>query len=442
VACTVEMLPLHQHFDICVIDECQMLGDADRGWAWTQAILGVMADEVCLLGAPEAKPVLSTLLDLTRDPYQVEELQRLSPLHFLDKPVKMFEELEPGTAVVAFSRAGVLGLKEEIERYTGKRCAVLYGALPPEVRREQARLFASGETPYLAATDAIGMGLNLPIKTLLFAQDRKMIDRQEVPLTPMEVRQIAGRAGRFGKNEMGYVGVFRISPLTVKETFLRDPPAIRRAHLAPNLDHLLAIASLQEDKKQDLTRLLSLFLRTVRPDPQVYRLARLEDQIVLAKLADRHEELDLETRFQLSAAPVPLSSAPAVSAYTRMVETVAHAQSREVDYFLPPSDGRAARLESLETSMRIVNLYSWLHYRFSDRFPDLEGAVWKRREINRGINIMLTQSRKSSRGCADCHKPLPVGHTFAICDECWKKGRAARHSHHRWQRPRSHHRGS
>lgn len=435
VASTVEMLPLNKRYDLCVIDETQMLGDTDRGWAWTQAILGVMADEVCLLGAPEARPVLETLLELTRDPCEVVNLERLSPLHFLEKPVKLYEELEPGTAVVAFSRAAVLGIKDEIERHTGKRAAVLYGALPPEVRREQARLFASGEMPYLAATDAIGMGLNLPIKTLLFAQERKMIDRQEVALTPMEVRQIAGRAGRFGKNEVGYVGVFRIGMQAVRDAFHRTPPVIRHAHLAPNLDHLLAIAGLQERRQPALSRLLSLFLHTVKPDPHIYRLSSLEDQMVLARIADRFKEMALETRFHLSAAPVPLSSAPAVAAYVQMVETVAAGQSRPLEFFLPDDHGRGVRLESLETTMRIVNLYSWLHYRFADNFPDLESATWKRREINRGINGLLAQARsRGPRTCNECQKPLALEHRFAICDDCWRKGRATR-GQHRWRRP-------
>jgi ATP-dependent RNA helicase SUPV3L1/SUV3 len=47
--------------------------------------------------------------------------------------------------------------------------SVIYGALPPEVRRREAERFASGESHILVATDAIGMGLNLPIRRVLFS---------------------------------------------------------------------------------------------------------------------------------------------------------------------------------------------------------------------------------------------------------------------------------
>lgn len=429
-ASTVEMLPLHKRFQMAVIDEVQMVGDPDRGWAWTQAILGVQADEVALVGAPEALPAVEKLLALTGEPYEVVRTQRLSPLDLLERPLNHFEELEPGTAVVAFSRAGVLHLKGEMEHHLGQRVAVVYGALPPEVRREQARLFASGEAPFLAATDAIGMGLNLPIRTLLFSQDRKLIDRQEHPLTPMEVRQIAGRAGRFGKNEIGFVGSFRIPMTHIRQAFLTDPKPVERALLAPNLDHLLAIAAIQGPKRPQLAQLFNLFVRTVRPDPLVYRLCDLEDQTVLARIADRHPSMELSTRFALSAAPVPLRTIEVVSAFETMVETVARDRELSLDRVLPFGRVRGDRqLGLLEAAMQVVNLYCWLHYRFPTHFPELREAEGERRRINQEINALLGRERRMIRQCSRCEAPLPPfsQHPFPICDACYAKGgRSAR----------------
>ncbi len=110
-ASTIEMLSLHKKYDICVIDEAQMLGDVDRGWAWTQAILGAQANEVCVIAAPEARIAIEKLLKLTGDPFEVVELTRLSPLKLLNSPTKGFSDIEHGTAIVAFSRSGVLALK-------------------------------------------------------------------------------------------------------------------------------------------------------------------------------------------------------------------------------------------------------------------------------------------------------------------------------------------
>ncbi len=394
-ASTIEMLSLNTPHDLCIIDEAQMLGDTDRGWAWTQALLGVQAQEVCVIAAPQALPILEKLLKLTGDAYDVVHLERLSPLEMLKKPVKELHRLHPGTALIAFSRSGVLGLKEQIERATGQRAAVLYGALPPEIRRQQAALFASGEAPYLAASDAIGMGLNLPIKTLLFTQDRKFFNQQEQPLTPMAIRQIAGRAGRYGKNEVGYVGTFRIPMEQIRRGMHHEPTLIKRAHLAPNLDHIQAMAALQSAKRPSLTRLFSLFLRAVKPDPAIYRLSDLEDQMVLARITDRHRSMSLETRFILSAAPVATRSLHAMRAFTLMTKAVARSQPFTLDDALEILNRRQlSPLAHNETAVRIVNLYCWLHYRFPECFPKLTEAEQERRIINLRIEKLLDKGKQ------------------------------------------------
>ncbi len=392
---TIEMVSTHQRQEVCVIDEAQMLGDADRGWAWTQAILGVRADRVCIIGAPESRPAIEKLLHLTGEPFEVIHLERLAPLQSLPAPIMRFRDLQPGTALVAFSRSAVLGLKESVEQRTGARVAVLYGALPPEVRRQQAELFASGQAPFLVATDAIGMGLNLPIRTLLFAQDHKFIDRRKHPLTPMEVRQIAGRAGRYGQNEIGFVGTFRIADDHILTALQTLPHSIRRAHLAPNLDHLMALSNLEGQKKRSLARLLMLFAQAVKPDPEVYEVAALEDQIFLAQITDRYPVLEMEIRFALANAPVPLRALAAVLAFERMVRTVAQNQILLLEEVVPLFSAELpVSLSLLETATRVVDLYCWLHFRFPDQFPELEMAQNRRKEINRDISKLLRQTAK------------------------------------------------
>ncbi|MEO5341113.1 MAG: hypothetical protein H7837_11470 [Magnetococcus sp. MYC-9] len=398
---TIEMLSTNAQQEVCVIDEAQMLGDADRGWAWTQAILGVQAERVCIIGAPEARPAIEKLLRLTDEPFEVVTLERLSPLQPLSAPVTRFQALEPGTALVAFSRAAVLGLKEAVEQRTGARVAVLYGALPPEVRRQQAELFGSGQAPFLVATDAIGMGLNLPIRTLLFAQDHKFIDRRKHPLTPMEVRQIAGRAGRYGQNEVGFVGTFRIPDDHILAALETQPHPIQRAHLAPNLDHLLALANLEGQQKPSLARLLTLFARAVKPDPDVYEMAAMEDQIFLAQITDRYPALEMEIRFILANAPVPLRALTAVLAFERMVRTVAQDRVLLLEELLPPDPANLPpSLDLLETATRVVDLYCWLHFRFPSQFPERDLAQNRRKEINREISKLLRQTAKPTVGPA------------------------------------------
>ncbi|MEG3639134.1 helicase-related protein [Magnetococcus sp. PR-3] len=421
-ASTIEMLSTHTKFDVAVIDEAQMVGDIDRGWAWTQAILGVRAKEVCIIAAPSARPIIEKLLRLTEEPWDVVELERLTPLQTLSKPVESLTEMEPGTALVAFSRTQVLRLKAEVEHATGKKCAALYGALPPEVRRMQAALFNRGDAPYLVATDAIGMGLNLPIKTILFAQDRKMINRVEHMLTPMEVRQIAGRAGRYGKNEVGFVGTYRIGTAHVRQALQATPFDVRKAHLAPNLDHITAIAQLQEGHRLKLARLFTLFIKAVKPDPTLYELSDLDDQTTLARIADRHKKLDLATRFMLSAAPVPLRATMAVSAFERMVEAIAKQHPIALEEALPNPPHRADpnRLIKLEDAVKVVNIYCWLHFRQEDIFPDLPDAERLRDHLNTEINTLLGRQKKvrDSGTCEKCHAPLPGHWRGKLCRRC------------------------
>lgn len=50
VSCTVEMTDLSRRYDCAVIDEMQIIGDASRGWAWTQAFLGMQSREIHVCG--------------------------------------------------------------------------------------------------------------------------------------------------------------------------------------------------------------------------------------------------------------------------------------------------------------------------------------------------------------------------------------------------------
>lgn len=75
---------------------------------------------------------------------------------------------------------------------------MVYGALPPETRRQQARLFNEPGSGYdiLVASDAVGMGLNLNIKRIVFHTLFKYEGFQLRKISDSQIKQIAGRAGR------------------------------------------------------------------------------------------------------------------------------------------------------------------------------------------------------------------------------------------------------
>ncbi|KAH8889812.1 hypothetical protein GQ53DRAFT_689784 [Thozetella sp. PMI_491] len=199
-SCTVEMSPINERFDVAVIDEIQMLADPDRGWAWTQAFLGIQAKELHLCGEERAVDIITDICARLGEKCIVHRYQRLNPLHFMNESLKGdFENLQKGDAVVSFSRIGLHTLKTGIEESTGKRCAIVYGSLPPETRAQQAALFNDPNNEYdiLVASDAIGMGLNLEIKRVVFEAASKFDGMAHRLLSVPEVKQIGGRAGRY-----------------------------------------------------------------------------------------------------------------------------------------------------------------------------------------------------------------------------------------------------
>ena len=74
--------------------------------------------------------------------------------------------------------------------------AVVMGALSPRTRNAQVAMYQAGEVDYLVATDAIGMGLNMDVDHVAFAGLSKFDGNRRRRLTPAEMAQIAGRAGR------------------------------------------------------------------------------------------------------------------------------------------------------------------------------------------------------------------------------------------------------
>ncbi|OCK80145.1 P-loop containing nucleoside triphosphate hydrolase protein [Lepidopterella palustris CBS 459.81] len=199
-SCTVEMTPVNTEVEVAVIDEIQMINNHERGWAWTQAFLGVRAKEVHLCGEERTVPLIQEMTAAIGDKLIIHKYERLSPLKMMAKSLEGdLNKLEKGDCVVSFSVMGIHALRKQIEKNTGRKVAIIYGSLPPETRAQQARLFNDPDNDYdfLVASDAIGMGLNLSIKRVIFESSQKNNGHKTVPLMISEVKQIGGRAGRY-----------------------------------------------------------------------------------------------------------------------------------------------------------------------------------------------------------------------------------------------------
>ncbi|BGO99193.1 ATP-dependent RNA helicase SUV3, mitochondrial [Rhodotorula toruloides] len=198
-SCTVEMFPLQKRLEVGVIDEIQMIGDPQRGAAWTAAVIGSTCDELHLCGEESVVELIQTIAAELGDECIVKRYQRLSPLVVAEKSLEGdLSKIRRGDCLVTFSRSNIFAFKRAVEQRTGLKVAVAYGGLPPEVREEQARAFNAGEFDVLVASDAVGMGLNLKIRRIVFESVHKFDGKNEIRLPTPQVKQIAGRAGRYG----------------------------------------------------------------------------------------------------------------------------------------------------------------------------------------------------------------------------------------------------
>ena len=203
-ASTIEMADFDENYDIAVIDEAQMVTDPDRGHSWTKAILGIRAGEIHICMSPAAEQAIIHLIELCGDDYEVERYERKTALICEDEPFVFPDDVRKGDALIVFSKKSVLDVAGRLEEQK-INASVIYGSLPPEIRRRQMHQFNRGKTKVVVATDAIGMGLNLPVRRIVFLQAEKYDGVSRRPLLVSEIKQIAGRAGRFGIYDSGYV---------------------------------------------------------------------------------------------------------------------------------------------------------------------------------------------------------------------------------------------
>jgi len=188
--CTVEAMPTDRRFEFLAIDEIQLIGDPDRGHVFTDRLLHARGrEETMFLGAETAKPLIRRLVP------EAEFIARPRFSNLVYSGPKKLSRLPKRTAIVAFSAQDVYAIAELIRRQRGG-AAVVLGALSPRTRNAQVALFQNREVDFLVATDAIGMGLNMAVDHVAFAETRKFDGVAPRNLTAGEIAQIAGRAGR------------------------------------------------------------------------------------------------------------------------------------------------------------------------------------------------------------------------------------------------------
>lgn len=424
ISSTIEMVNFDVDVDVCVIDEVQMLDDRDRGWAWANAIIGTPAKEVIMTGSPNVKDAVIALATYLQEELEIIEFERKNPLKLLDEPTHE-KDVTEATAIIAFTRKDVLKLKQVFSKYFS--VSVVYGNLSPEVRREEARRFRSRETQILIATDAIAMGMNLPIKTILFSKAEKFDGVNDRVLLPSEIHQISGRAGRYGLHEEGFVGALSADVLhAIKKNFHKEAKKITIPFkVMANLDHIKLVGTILEENS--LHEILKFFVKNMEFDGP-FIATNLDDMLEASMLVDAYD-LDLSAKYHLACAPLTLKSPYIAGVYDSYLSTLE--KKMPVTYNAPILQESYARttdeLLRAEDMVKEISLYLWLSYRFSDYFIDAPRARAARGVLNKYIENSLRQSQFAPK-CKMCGAALPLNSPYGICQTCFKKnytGRAA-----------------
>ncbi|KAI0747710.1 P-loop containing nucleoside triphosphate hydrolase protein [Daedaleopsis nitida] len=402
LSCTVEMSPLGSDFDVAVIDEIQLIADSQRGGAWTAALLGLNARTIHLCGEEAAVPLVEAIVRQLGDEFEVNYYQRLTPLVVAEESLEGdLSRVRKGDCAVTFSRSGLFGLKQKIEEATKMRCAIAYGRLPPEIRSEQAALFNDPNSDFnvLVGSDAVGMGLNLKIKRVIFEAVAKFDGAGMRPLSVSQIKQIAGRAGRFGLHEKDSVGVVTTLHAAdleaVRKALATAAPPVRYARLQVDYRQFSKIVTaLPWDSKGATIADVYQYVAKMSP---LFEFQAVEELGLCFAFIDGYVDcLPLRNRLLAQNSPCPWRDQYSVFGAKSLMDIHREKLMVTVEEMLeradllshlnkalvlmdgqariPDQQGIVEMLGKLETVHKVVVLYLWYTYRYAMAFPDQKKA--------------------------------------------------------------------
>ena len=426
---TIEMADLSRHYDMAVIDEAQMISDPSRGGAWTAAILGLCADEIHICMAPHAEDIVKRLIEYCGDEIvEIDRRERMTPLELDPDNCRFPDIVKPGDALIVFSKRSVINVAAELQG-KGIECSMIYGALPYETRKAETERFLNGETKVVVATDAIGMGLNLPIKRVVFLETEKYDGYEIRLLKPEEVQQIAGRAGRKGIYEEGRFTACGGRKF-IRQSMKMSPEEIDFARIRfPGF--LVAVEGKLSGvmKRWNELETESLFLKT-----------DIDQQIDLCLWLENHSD-DKETIYRLINIPFNEKNddilflwktlALRVAAennidLTREIEALAREKKRISG--MTDTSQHIQQLEFLYQKYDLVHNFIRLFGKLDTRDANKELLRKKKKEVSDELTAILKKKKLKRRQCSSCGRFLPYNYPYGMCSDCYEEMQARRYN--------------
>nr|CAD7263592.1 unnamed protein product [Timema shepardi] len=375
------MTSINVPYEVAIIDEIQMMRDTGRGWAWTRALLGVMAEEIHVCGEDGAVDLVHSLMSTTGEHVEVRKYHRLTELKVESKALGSLDAVQPGDCIVCFSKNDIYNVARVIET-RGMEVAVIYGGLPPGTKLAQAHKFNDVDNPckIMVATDAIGMGLNLSIRRVVFYSLIKPTvnekgEKEMDTISVSQALQIAGRAGRYGTQfDMGYVTTFKPEDLSTLQSLLsQQPEPIIKAGLHPTAEQIELYA--YHLPNSTLSNLMDIFVTLSTVDDSLYFMCNIEDFKFLADMI-QHVPLPLRARYVFCCAPINKKMPFVCTMFLKFARQYSRNQALTFDWLcrnigwpftLPKT---IIDLVHLEAVFDVLDLYLWFSYRFMDLFPE------------------------------------------------------------------------
>lgn len=410
---TIEMADFNKEYEVAVIDESFMIGDKDRGKSWLNAILNIKAKEVHVITNEEALEVITSILDLTDRGYEVKKYEMLQQFKFTDKPFILSKNIPKKGVFATFSRMEVLINKAKLESL-GFNVSILYGNLPPEVKKIQIADFIEGKTDLLVTTDVIGMGINVPCDYIIFMESSKFDGTQTRRLTPIEVKQISGRTGRYGlSNGNCFVSAINKNDLKYIKSAYGLNSKIDKAYFGLTWEIFSSFS--------DNTSLLNRINYFKDIDFIPLRLKNLIKKEDVQKYLDIHHtidsqsNLDLKTKWYFLTSPIKNNNSnyfnKCIAAYNK-------------NGILSPPDVNVinySESKQFEDKISEIELYLNLSRHLIHDSKEKQKITDDKKElIDRLTKMIMDKKLSSKKKCKLCTNMLPITYPYGYCEDCYE----------------------
>lgn len=380
VSSTVECFNFNNDYDLIIIDEIQMIDDPDRGWAFIQALVGANAGTIIVTGPREYDNRIRQIAEYLNDEVEIKYFDRKSKLKVDTHPTHI-NNIKKNTALVTFSRRDIFKLKKQLPK--NLKASLIYGALGSDVRKLQAERYINGETDVLITTDAIGMGLNLPIERILFTTHEKYNGKTNTVLGDMLTKQISGRAGRYGIFDVGYVGATNKDSLNYVKDAMKSSLYIEnnKFKVQPTDDYINKLMA-----KYNLSTILSDWSENTRfPESSMFVHDDMDNKIMIAKYLEKAYPEKVKEYYRLINCPIDVDKdMPVFKIYVKQM-------LEDRDLQCPMCVPSALSVSDLEQRVKEMLIFMWFLNQYPDVAIDYDSEMERARQMLNNINTVLNE---------------------------------------------------